>query len=82
MHHIPHTGDLPNTLFTNAHAGIILEPLNYFESNPSRATKQQIKINGELDSAKIETFGADSANCSVDLVSNVHVFVERTLIGV
>ncbi|KAF2276554.1 amine oxidase catalytic domain-containing protein [Westerdykella ornata] len=44
MHHIPHTGDLPNTLMTSAHSSIRLEPLNYLEGDPSVATTQQVRF--------------------------------------
>ncbi|KAF1951643.1 amine oxidase catalytic domain-containing protein [Byssothecium circinans] len=45
MHHIPHTGDLPNTIMTSAHSALRIEPLNYIEYDPSIATSQQIRIN-------------------------------------
>lgn len=68
MHHIPHTGDLPNTLMTSAHSAIRIEPLNYLEAGDSSvATSQQIKVNN----GTVETFGALAANCSVDLVSTI-----------
>lgn len=69
MHHVPHTGDLPNTVYTLAHAAAVLEPFNYFERNPSSSTRQQIRINcedGQVGS--LETFGALSGNCSIALV--------------
>lgn len=64
---MPHTGDLPNTLMTSAHSGIRLEPLNYLFSDPSIASSQQVKIN--LADGSVERFDAQTANCSVDLVS-------------
>lgn len=44
MHHLPHTGDLPNTMFTGAHSAIRFEPLNYLAGDPSVASHQQIRI--------------------------------------
>ncbi|GME48726.1 Major facilitator superfamily [Neofusicoccum parvum] len=38
MHHVPHTGDLPNTVFTTAHSGLHIAPLNYLPGDPSRET--------------------------------------------
>jgi primary-amine oxidase len=67
MHHIPHTGDLPNTMMTQAHSAIHIEPLNYLEDgDPSVATAQAIKV--LYSNGTVETFGAESAQCSVDLV--------------
>lgn len=65
MHHIPHTGDLPNTVFTTAHSAMIIEPQNYLEGDPSRATTQQIRV-VYGDSTTVKTFGAEPATCLVD----------------
>ncbi|KAF2105655.1 copper amine oxidase [Lophiotrema nucula] len=70
MHHIPHTGDLPNTMFTSAHSAVRFEPFNYLEDgDPSVASTQQLRlVYGEDGSVKeVKTFGAESANCSADL---------------
>lgn len=67
MHHVPHTGDLPNTLMSSAHSGMRLEPLNYLLDDPTVQTSQAVKIN--QTSEEVVTFGAQEANCSVDLVS-------------
>lgn len=67
MHHIPHTGDLPNTVFTTAHSAMIIEPQNYLEGDPSRATTQQIRV-VYGDSTTVKTFGAEPATCLVDPV--------------
>lgn len=47
MHHMPHTGDLPNTVFTTAHSGVQFMPLNYLLSDPSRETVNQVRIDYE-----------------------------------
>lgn len=69
MHHAPHTGDLPNTVFTTAHSALIIEPLNYLEMDASRATSQQVRLNykdGKVQS--IKTFGSQNMTCHVDAV--------------
>lgn len=73
MHHLPHTGDLPNTMFTAAHSAMKLEPFNYLEGDPSIASTQQIKLVYDENGAvkEVKTFGAETANCSVDLVSEL-----------
>ncbi|KAF8244608.1 putative membrane copper amine oxidase [Wilcoxina mikolae CBS 423.85] len=73
MHHAPTTGDLPTTMFTSAHGGVRLEPMNYFEESPAKRTSQMVRVNrGDLINAagvkKVETFGAERGNCSVQLV--------------
>lgn len=66
MHHIPHTGDLPNTMFTAAHSSMRFEPLNYLLGDPSIQTHQQIRIDYKEDGTvdnKME-FGKIVANAT------------------
>ncbi|KAK3989769.1 putative copper amine oxidase [Cladorrhinum sp. PSN332] len=76
MHHIPHSGDLPNTVMTTAHSGIQFMPSNYFEGDQSRKTVNQIRINyADGAATNVETFGqfdmtksdgSCSATCKLD----------------
>lgn len=70
MHHMPHTGDLPNTVFSTAHSAITIEPFNYLPGDPSRATTQQVRINsgGQGGNSSVTSFGAKPVTCSVDSV--------------
>lgn len=46
MHHMPHTGDLPNTMFSATHSGMRFEPFNYLEDgDPSVAVQGQTVVN-------------------------------------
>lgn len=58
MHHIPHTGDLPNTMFTAAHSAVRFEPFNYLDSDPSVASYQQIRVkyNEDLSVESVDNF--------------------------
>ncbi|RMZ11590.1 hypothetical protein D0860_03316 [Hortaea werneckii] len=68
MHHVPHTGDLPNTVFTTAHSGIQFMPLNYFDTDISKQTVNMVRINyNDGNVSKVKTFGQEEATCSVDL---------------
>ncbi|KAJ4370723.1 hypothetical protein N0V83_005244 [Neocucurbitaria cava] len=68
MHHMPHTGDLPNTMFTSAHSAMRFEPFNYLEGDPSVASNQQVKVHysdvGSVDG--VEEFGKMTANADGD----------------
>ncbi len=44
MHHVPHTGDLPNTVMTAAAAGFKLVPTNYFDNDPSRRSRGNVRV--------------------------------------
>ena len=68
MHHLPHTGDLPNTLFTNAHAGIQFSPLNYYDKDVSTETLSQVLIKDKYKgNSSVRNFGQQEPVCTVDL---------------
>ena len=68
MHHLPHTGDLPNTVFTTAHSGVQFMPLNYYHEDISRESANMVRINYHAGNvSEVETFGQNEAVCSVDL---------------
>ncbi|KAK3690111.1 amine oxidase catalytic domain-containing protein [Podospora appendiculata] len=65
MHHVPHTGDLPNTVMTTAHAGVQFMPSNYFDIDQSRSTVNMVRINYKDGKATaVETFGQDEAKAA------------------
>ncbi|KAA8623161.1 TynA Cu2+-containing amine oxidase [Pyrenophora tritici-repentis] len=66
MHHMPHTGDLPNTMFSSAHSTMRFEPFNYLEGDPSVATNQQVRIDYDTSGnvEYVEEFGKMVANAT------------------
>lgn len=69
MHHMPHTGDLPNTVFSTAHSAMLIEPFNYLMGDPSQASSQQVLIKTKKDGKpEIVTYGAKNATCAIDMV--------------
>ena len=70
MHHIPHTGDLPNTVMTTAHSGLQIMPLNYLVGDPSRETVNMVRINyNDGNVSQIATFGQQEPTCSVNMAA-------------
>ncbi|KAJ4002737.1 hypothetical protein NW766_012667 [Fusarium irregulare] len=67
MHHMPHTGDLPNTVFSTAHSSMLIEPLNYLLGDPSQASSQQVLIKTTDGKPEITTYGAKNTTCPIDL---------------
>ncbi|KUI65756.1 Amiloride-sensitive amine oxidase [copper-containing] [Cytospora mali] len=68
MHHVPHTGDLPNTVFTTAHSGITIMPSNYFEIDQSRSTVNMVRIKyNEGVTTDVETFGQKETSGTCDI---------------
>ncbi|EWZ48852.1 hypothetical protein BFJ70_g7807 [Fusarium oxysporum] len=67
MHHMPHTGDLPNTVFSTAHSAMLIEPLNYLLGDPSQASSQQVLIKTTDGKPEITRYGAKEATCPIDL---------------
>ncbi|KAH8701543.1 copper amine oxidase [Talaromyces proteolyticus] len=69
MHHLPHTGDLPNTVFTTAHSGIQFIPSNFLSSDASRQTVNQVRVEYSNGNASIlKAFGQDNLTCHLDFV--------------
>ncbi|EMD62215.1 hypothetical protein COCSADRAFT_183317 [Bipolaris sorokiniana ND90Pr] len=66
MHHSPHSGDLPNTVFSTAHSAMTIEPFNYLPGDPSQASTQQVLIKTKDGKAEITRYGAQEATCPID----------------
>lgn len=67
MHHVPHTGDLPNTVFTAAHSGIQFTPHNYLLGDPSKETVNMVRLAYEGGSANVETYGqGEGDTCALE----------------
>lgn len=65
---VPHTGDLPNTVFTTAHSGFQLMPSNYFEIDQSRSTVNMVRIEYENGvTTNVETFGQQQSSGSCEI---------------
>ncbi len=67
MHHVPNTGDLPNTVFTVAHSGVQFLPSNYYSLDQSRRTVNMVRIdyhNGNV--SEVDTFGQKDDTCTLD----------------
>jgi len=72
---MPHTGDLPNTVFSTAHSAMLIEPLNYLLGDPSQASSQQVLIKTTDGKPEITRYGAKEATCPVDLVCSLSSFL-------
>ncbi|KAJ7058557.1 copper amine oxidase [Mycena amicta] len=70
MHHVPHTGDLPNTVFTSAQSAFLITPHNYLLHDASRATRQMLRIDYNSSGVQlVKQFGAKSAEGLVNLTA-------------
>ncbi|PYH71223.1 membrane copper amine oxidase [Aspergillus vadensis CBS 113365] len=64
IHHVPSTGDLPNTVMTTAVAGVRFVPVNYFTGDQSRGTVNMVRVEfGDEDG--VETFGQEGERVEV-----------------
>lgn len=71
-HHVPHTGDLPNTVFSTAHSAVMLTPVNYLLGDPSRQTVNMVRLNyGGGNLSQVEMFGQQvlSAECDISVAA-------------
>ncbi|TGZ78443.1 copper amine oxidase [Ascodesmis nigricans] len=70
MHHVPHSGDLPNTVMSTAQSSVLLTPHNYLAGDPTRQTVQQVEvIFGGLPEGKkeVKQFGKEESTCVASL---------------
>ena len=70
MHHVPHTGDLPNTVFSTAQGSMQILPHNYLLHDPSRDSKQTVRVDYNNSGVQaVYTFGAEMSKGGANLVS-------------
>ncbi|KAF7361132.1 Amine oxidase [Mycena sanguinolenta] len=69
MHHVPHTGDMPNTVFTTAQSAFIISPHNYLLRDASRTTRQMVRIDYNSSGVQlVKEFGGNMASGVVNIV--------------
>lgn len=55
--HIPHSEDIPVTTTTGNSAGFFLRPFNYFDEDPSMASRDSVLITPTAEGSKVDRFG-------------------------
>jgi primary-amine oxidase len=61
MHHVPHTGDLPVTIFQTAQSSLVISPHNYHLVSPSKRVTQAVKIYNDPETGQ-KTVDYNKAN--------------------
>jgi len=57
MHHIPHSGDIPNTLMHTSSSSVMFTPFNFHSRDPSRLSSQGVELDIKEKSTKPKYFG-------------------------
>ncbi|KAH8594285.1 copper amine oxidase [Bisporella sp. PMI_857] len=57
-HHIPHSGDIPNTLMHTSASSIMFTPFNFNDRDPSRRSAQGVRVDRKGKAAIPRYFGA------------------------
>ncbi|KAE9373708.1 amine oxidase catalytic domain-containing protein [Stipitochalara longipes BDJ] len=57
MHHVPHTGDIPNTLMHTSSSSVMFTPFNFHDRDPSRLTSQGVQLDINSKKTKPKYFG-------------------------
>ena len=57
MMHVPHSEDIPNTSTPGSFAGFFLRPFNYFNEDPSIASRDSVLITPTDEGSKVDRFG-------------------------
>ena len=63
--HIPHSEDIPNTATPGNSAGFFLRPFNYFDEDPSLASRDGLMITPTADGSKVDRFGRPAGSTCV-----------------
>ncbi|KAJ7906597.1 copper amine oxidase, partial [Mycena leptocephala] len=70
MHHVPHTGDIPNTVFTTAQSAFIISPHNYLLNDASRTSRQMVRIDYNSSGVQlVKKFGGKMASGVVNITA-------------
>jgi primary-amine oxidase len=85
MHHVPHTGGLTNTVFTTAHSGLQIMPLNYLEGSPVNQSVNMVRVDyasGNIN--QVVTFRQEVPSCVIsdveDLVPGLSTYLEDSVV--
>ena len=56
-HHVPHSGDIPNTLMHTSASSVMFTPFNFHDRDPSRHSVQGVRLNLEGERPEPRYFG-------------------------
>ena len=78
MHHVAHTGDLPNTVFTTAKSSVVIAPHDYLLGDPSVALTHQVGIrySAQMGTYEVNTEQIQPPACAVNLVRANPLFMK------
>lgn len=69
-HHIPHSGDIPNTLMHTSASSVMFTPFNFNERDPSRRSAQGVRLEKTAKGAAAKYFGGkNEKGANIALVS-------------
>jgi hypothetical protein len=69
-HHVPHSGDIPNTLMHTSASSVMFTPFNFHDRDPSRKSAQGVKLEKGAGGATPKYFGSTyKGDFDVKLVS-------------
>lgn len=57
MHHVPHSGDIPNTLMHTSSSSVMFTPFNFHDRDPSRLTSQGVQLDVKAKTTNPKYFG-------------------------
>ena len=56
-HHVPHSGDLPNTLMHTSASSVMFTPFNFNDRDPSRRSSQGVRVDKNNGRSSPRYFG-------------------------
>jgi primary-amine oxidase len=56
-HHVPHSGDIPNTLMHTSASSVMFTPFNFHDRDPTRRSAQGVRIDNGNEGTKARYYG-------------------------
>jgi hypothetical protein len=56
-HHVPHSGDIPNTRMHTSASSVMFTPFNFHDSDPTRQSAQGVRIDNNDDTTEVRYYG-------------------------
>ena len=84
-HHVPHSGDIPNTLMHTSASSVMFTPFNFHDRDPSRHSVQGVRLNLRGERPEPRYFGGryekDVNLKAVSLTTFIHGKLVDSIVG-
>ncbi len=81
-HHVPHSGDIPNTLMHTSASSIMFTPFNFHDQDPTRRSAQGVRIDSHGEETKVRYYGGRHQHgVELEAVSSLLSLLQASLLS-